>query len=116
MNLDQIATKYNTTVEQYINGEWVEVEVEEETTTEVEEEETTEVDPTEVFMSETSTITTVKTGPARIIASMRAFGLSVKRIADMVGVSTSAVYRWSRAENWPLDQNLSSLIRAAQSI
>lgn len=108
MNLNQISEAYGTTVEQYVDGEWITVEVE---TTEVEVE-----TPDQVFMSETATIKTTKSGPAKIIASLRAFGFTVKRIADLVGVSTSAVYRWARVENWPLDHNYNNLLKVAGSI
>ena len=117
MNLNQIAEAYGTTVEQYVDGEWITVEVE---TTEVEVETTeVEVETTEVekvFMSEMTTIKTTKSGPAKIIASLRSFGFTIQRIADLVGVSTSAVYRWARVENWPLDHNYNNLLKVAGSI
>jgi antitoxin component HigA of HigAB toxin-antitoxin module len=115
MNLNQIAATYETTVEQYINGEWITVEVE------VTETETTEVAETEAievteFLSEMPSLVATKSGPSKIIASLRAFGLTVKDIANQVGVSVSTVYRWASVQNWPLDHNYNNLLMVAGRI
>jgi len=124
MNLNQIAAAYSTTVEQYVNGEWITVEVSETETTEVAETETTEVAETETtevaeiteFLSEVTSLVATKSGPSKIIASLRAFGLTVKDIANQVGVSISTVYRWASVQNWPLDHNYNNLIMVAGRI
>jgi|WetSurMetagenome_2_1015567.scaffolds.fasta_scaffold15671_10 antitoxin component HigA of HigAB toxin-antitoxin module len=118
MNLNQIAATYDTTVEQYINGEWITVTVEVEATEVTETAEVTEVEATEVteFLSEMPSLVATKSGPSKIIASLRAFGLTVKDIANQVGVSTSTVYRWASVQNWPLDYNYNNLIMVAGRI
>lgn len=108
MNLNQIAAAYSTTVEQYVNGEWI--------TVEVAETETTEVSEITEFLSEVTSLVATKSGPSKIIASLRAFGLTVKDIANQVGVSTSTVYRWASVQNWPLDHNYNNLIMVAGRI
>jgi len=124
MNLNQIAAAYSTTVEQYVNGEWITVEITEvaETEiTEVAETEITEVAETEItevakFLSEVTSLVATKSGPSKIIASLRAFGLTVKDIANQVGVSASTVYRWASVQNWPLDYNYNNLLMVAGRI
>ncbi len=113
MNLNQIAESYGTTVEQYVNGAWITVEVE---VTEVAEVTETEVTEVAEFLSEVTPLVVTKSGPSKIIASLRAFGLSVKDIANQVGVSVSTVYRWSNVRNWPLDHNYNNLIMVAGRI
>ena len=105
-SIDEIAEANGTAVETFENGEWITVPATS----------TTKVEST--FAAEINEEITKVTpaGPAKIISSLRVFGWTVSAIAYRVGVSTSTIYRWSRVENWPLDENYSRLLQLARSV
>lgn len=115
MNIDEIAKLYGTEIETYQDGEWVTEAPKAASVDEIAAATTTVATATE-FDDIIADLKVTPAGPAKIIGSLRRFGFSVKRIADLIGVAPSTVYAWQRMANWPLDENYEALLRLARSI